>query len=59
MEPRYYAIHIPSKGFWDICPNSGSGWTGDINKATLFREDILDKLPFKFRDPSWRFVLVK
>ena len=59
MEHRYYAMHIPFKGYWNVCPNSGSGWTNDINRATLFRDDTLDKLPWKVSDPSWRWVLVK
>lgn len=58
MEHHYYAIHNIHKGYWDVCPWTGVGWTQDINKATLFRDDTLNALPWKPKD-AIRFVRVK
>lgn len=57
MNYNYYAIYHSSKGYWDVCPWSGVGWTQDINKATRFRSDILDALPWK-EDSRVSFVKI-
>lgn len=69
MTNRLYALHIPVKGYWNVSPFNGVGWTSNPNDATLFSQDVVNafdkgthdkhlfaKLNY---DPSYRWVYVK
>lgn len=55
---KEYVLQIPTKGYWDVSPSDGVGWTYDIKKATRFREDVIDKLPWNPSTTKHRWIEV-